>query len=198
TRSTHRPARTRLSRPHHHRRARSARLHDPPLPPACSPESRPPGAAVLPFQGCDSRRRFCARPASRSAPLRCPSDPALLFRAPPSPPLSDPDLTQDEVCRAHRPPYNSGSQRSGGGARSRFGGTKSVGASPSTRIMLSGPNNRTGGCAASPPRQGGAREGALDHTTSVWLGIDVGTGSARAGLFTSEGQLLAIARHEIL
>jgi D-ribulokinase len=37
----------------------------------------------------------------------------------------------------------------------------------------------------------------LDNTTSVWVGIDVGTGSARAGLFTSEGQLLAIAKHEI-
>jgi D-ribulokinase len=37
----------------------------------------------------------------------------------------------------------------------------------------------------------------LDRTTPVWVGIDVGTGSARAGLFTSEGQLLAIAKHEI-
>lgn len=37
----------------------------------------------------------------------------------------------------------------------------------------------------------------MDRTTPVWVGIDVGTGSARAGLFTSEGQLLAIAKHEI-
>ncbi|MBV9755522.1 MAG: FGGY-family carbohydrate kinase [Alphaproteobacteria bacterium] len=37
----------------------------------------------------------------------------------------------------------------------------------------------------------------MDYTTPVWLGIDVGTGSARAGLFTSEGRLLATARHEI-
>jgi D-ribulokinase len=37
----------------------------------------------------------------------------------------------------------------------------------------------------------------LDNTTPVWVGIDVGTGSVRAGLFTSGGRLLAIAKHEI-
>jgi D-ribulokinase len=37
----------------------------------------------------------------------------------------------------------------------------------------------------------------LDDTRPVWLGIDVGTGSARAGLFTSAGQLLAIGKHDI-
>ena len=37
----------------------------------------------------------------------------------------------------------------------------------------------------------------MNDTPSVFLGIDVGTGSARAGLFTAEGVMLASAVHPI-
>lgn len=37
----------------------------------------------------------------------------------------------------------------------------------------------------------------MSSATPIWLGIDVGTGSARAGLFTADGRLLAVAKHGI-
>ena len=54
-------------------------------------------------------------------------------------------------------------------------------------------------CPAHPgptPGTRTSREPRLRNSSPIWLGVDIGTGSARAGLFAADGRLLGVAKRE--